>query len=154
MPDFSSRIRECRKRKGLTQSQVAKELGIATRTFQDYERGVRFPTFEGFLAIVNYFGVTSNYLTGSTNSPDTYLLDPEEIFDVWPGESEIDHIYGFITSSGKEIELTREQSLRLHKIRQEIAALSKELADKEDEEDVKLYLVCRSKPPQRDNGDC
>jgi transcriptional regulator with XRE-family HTH domain len=69
MPDFSSRLRDCRKIKGLTQKQIAAELGIAERTWQDYEGGKRTPTFNGFLELAQFFNVSLDYLAGLSDDP-------------------------------------------------------------------------------------
>jgi transcriptional regulator with XRE-family HTH domain len=69
MPDFSSRLRDCRKIKCLTQKQIAAELGLAERTWQDYEGGKRTPTFDGLIELANYFDVSLDYLVGRSDDP-------------------------------------------------------------------------------------
>jgi transcriptional regulator with XRE-family HTH domain len=69
MSEFASRIRGCRKNVGLTQKETAEVLGLSERTWQDYERGVRTPTFDGFIKIANVFNVSLDYLAGFTDDP-------------------------------------------------------------------------------------
>ena len=70
MPDFASRIRECRKCKGFTQKQMAAELDISEILWRNYEAGNRRPTFEGLLRLARYFGVSLDYLVGWTDDPE------------------------------------------------------------------------------------
>ena len=43
MSDISERIKEIRKKSGLTQMEFGKQLGIAGNTVTTYETGVRIP---------------------------------------------------------------------------------------------------------------
>ena len=62
MSDFSSRLRECRKLKNLTQQQLASEIGLSCRTVQQYESGERTPTFDGLIKIARFFECSADYL--------------------------------------------------------------------------------------------
>ena len=64
---FSERLTEERRRKGVTQSEVAAHLNIAARSYQYYEGGRRRPDYEGLVALADYFGVTTDYLLGRTD---------------------------------------------------------------------------------------
>ena len=63
---FSERLTEERRRKGVTQGEVAEHLGIKIRAYQYYESGGRRPDYEGLVALADYFGVTTDYLLGRT----------------------------------------------------------------------------------------
>ena len=69
MSDFSSRIRECRETKGLTQKQVADQLGLSVVLWQKYENGTRTPTFDGLIKVAKFFECDVNYLLGITDDP-------------------------------------------------------------------------------------
>ena len=43
--DFSQRLRELRKERGLTQEELAKELELAKSSISMYENGKRKPSF-------------------------------------------------------------------------------------------------------------
>ena len=58
------RIQEARKAKGLTQKELAAELGLATGTIQQYELGKRQPRIEQLQAIGDVLGVSVPYLLG------------------------------------------------------------------------------------------
>ena len=63
---FSERLTEERRRKGVTQGEVAEHLGIKIRAYQYYDSGGRRPDYEGLVALADYFGVTTDYLLGRT----------------------------------------------------------------------------------------
>lgn len=66
--DFSSRLKEIRKSKGLTQKQLAQALGAATeRGIQSYELGEREPAFKQLLTLADYFDVSLDYLVGRSD---------------------------------------------------------------------------------------
>lgn len=64
MSDFSSRFRELRKERKLTQDEMGEILGVKRRVIGYYESGGRRPDFKGLLFIAEYFGVSLDYLVG------------------------------------------------------------------------------------------
>lgn len=56
------RIKEARKKVGLTQKELADRIGVSTATIQQYELGKRQPKFEQMAAIADALGVTYYYL--------------------------------------------------------------------------------------------
>ncbi|BAK94158.1 helix-turn-helix domain-containing protein [Tetragenococcus halophilus] len=62
---FAERLKELRKSKPhLTQTDMAKHLGVAKTTYASYEQGKRTPDAELQHKIADYFGVTLDYLHG------------------------------------------------------------------------------------------
>jgi len=61
---FPSRLKEERHKYGLTQEQLADELGFSKGAISRYEKGIREPDFETLARIANYLDVTSDYLIG------------------------------------------------------------------------------------------
>lgn len=61
---FGKRLREVRIKRNLTQQKAADALNVALRTYQCYEQGTRFPSFETILAIGDLFAVPIDYLFG------------------------------------------------------------------------------------------
>lgn len=59
---FAEKIRSLRKKKGLTQQEIADELNISLRAWIYYEGGYRFPPQELLLQLANYFDVSTDYL--------------------------------------------------------------------------------------------
>lgn len=64
MVDFGAKIRELRKRKGLTQQQLAELAGVTKAMISAYETGLRYPSYEVLIKLTRIFRVTSDYLLG------------------------------------------------------------------------------------------
>lgn len=67
MNDFSSRVKELRKERGLKQAEMAEILGIKERSYQCYEYRERYPDFPGLIAIADFFDVSLDYLVGRSD---------------------------------------------------------------------------------------
>ena len=76
MATFPTRIKEERTKKGLSQPQLAEDIGLTKQTISLWERGVRRPDFETMEKIADYFGVSLAYLIGSTDDPTVGEFDP------------------------------------------------------------------------------
>lgn len=63
---FSEKIRMLRKERNLTQVQVAKEVGMSMRGYQDLELGV-LPRSDRLLAIADFYNVSMDWLMGRTD---------------------------------------------------------------------------------------
>ena len=70
MNDFAKRLRIIRKKKGLTQKQLAVEVGVSERGIQSYEIGERNPAFDQLITLADYFDVSIDYLVGRTDNPE------------------------------------------------------------------------------------
>lgn len=66
---FKQRLAELRKQKGLTQEQLAKQLGFTRGQVSNYEQGTREPDFETLKKIADFFNVSADYLLGRTDDP-------------------------------------------------------------------------------------
>lgn len=65
-------IKEKRKNAGLTQKQLAEELGVATITIQQYERGVREPTLERLMSIARILKCSARDFIDEADYISTY----------------------------------------------------------------------------------
>ena len=72
MFDFGSHLKALRQSKGLTQKQLAAETGTSERGIQNYEMGVRKPTYEILLALADYLDVSLDYLVGRSDDPQRH----------------------------------------------------------------------------------
>lgn len=61
--DIGSRIKEQRKKRGLTQKELAEMLGISAHTLSKYEQNQREPKIKTIKQIANALGVSSAELT-------------------------------------------------------------------------------------------
>lgn len=74
--EFKDNLKILRKRKGLSQMELADKLGFSKSLIGLYETGDRKPSFESLEAIADFFNVTIDYLIGK-ESGSIYYLDPE-----------------------------------------------------------------------------
>ena len=62
---FAQQLKDLRKKTpGLTQTDMAKKLGIAKTTYASYEQGKRTPDIETQNKIADFFNVSLDYLHG------------------------------------------------------------------------------------------
>lgn len=70
--DYSLRIRDVREDADLTQSEVAKELGIDQRTYSNYETEKRSMPVEHYRKLALFYKTSVDYLLGLTDDPKPY----------------------------------------------------------------------------------
>lgn len=58
------RVKELRKKKGLTQQQLADMINVTKVSICCYEKGTRYPNIDTFCDLVNCLETTSGYLLG------------------------------------------------------------------------------------------
>lgn len=68
MKIFAQRIKELRNEKKLKQVEIAAIFGISTRQYQNYEGAINYPDVAGLIKIADFFGVTTDYLLGRSDS--------------------------------------------------------------------------------------
>lgn len=69
---MGKRLKELRKKTGLTQRSLSRDLGIPRETYAQYETGRRKPDYLLIKKIAQYHGVSIDYLVGN----NTELSDP------------------------------------------------------------------------------
>jgi transcriptional regulator with XRE-family HTH domain len=74
---FSTRLKELRKKKGLTQKEAAKQLAIPRTTYSGYERGTSEPDFNTLNKLSKFYDVDSNWLL--EDKKESEHAPPEEI---------------------------------------------------------------------------
>ena len=74
--EFKDRLKELRKKRGLSQVALAERLGLSKSTIGAYETGDITPSVEALNAIADFFNVDLDYLLGKEEG-STYYLDPE-----------------------------------------------------------------------------
>lgn len=65
---FANRFKKLREERGLSQSDLAKELNISRGSVSFYENGSRSPDIKVLADICNYFHVTSDYMIGLSDN--------------------------------------------------------------------------------------
>ncbi|MBN2657374.1 MAG: helix-turn-helix domain-containing protein [Spirochaetales bacterium] len=87
---FGEKLRDARKKSGLTQKQLGELTGAGQVVIANYERGARFPGEEMLRKLAESLQVSLDYLlsvpslTGTAAGPD---FSPEHLFDLLLGES-------------------------------------------------------------------
>ena len=76
---FHERLAGLRRRRGVSQRQVAAELGISQALLSHYENGAREPGLGFVCRVCDYYGVSADYLLGRSESPAS--LEPETARD-------------------------------------------------------------------------
>jgi transcriptional regulator with XRE-family HTH domain len=66
---FAKRLAELRKKKGLTQYELADLLNLTRGQVGNYEQGKRQPDFDILQLFADFFNVTTDYLLGHTDDP-------------------------------------------------------------------------------------
>ena len=77
----SDRIRLLRERRGLTQSELAKQLGITRSSVNAWEQGISVPSTQSSVDLAAIFKISTDYLLGveSTASINVSGLTDEDI---------------------------------------------------------------------------
>ncbi len=83
-----NRLREVRKKRGLTQTELGELIGVGKSAICCYEKETRNPTLEAVIEMIHVFGVSADYLLGAdylvkTGDEDSFVeyvaLTKEEI---------------------------------------------------------------------------
>ena len=69
MSVFSERLVQLRKSREMSQIALAKEIGVSSRIYQEYEYGKSEPKMSNLVSIADFFGVSIDYLSGRTDMP-------------------------------------------------------------------------------------
>ncbi len=64
--DFGAKIRACRKKRKLTQEQLAEAAGISASFMGHIERGTRIASLETLVALCNVMDVSPEYLLSAS----------------------------------------------------------------------------------------
>lgn len=72
---FNDRLRAARMHRGITQQQMANQLNVALRTYQQYEQGKTYPSYESLVIIADFLYLSLDWLLGR----DDYLEYQEEV---------------------------------------------------------------------------
>ncbi len=72
---FAQRLAQVRKSKGISQEELAEQLGTKGPAIGRYERGAAKPTIEVAAKIARFLGVSLDYLTGLSDQ----LIDQDMI---------------------------------------------------------------------------
>lgn len=75
---YTDRLREARKRKGLSQAELAGYLGVGPSTLSGYETGFREPSMEVLNKLMHILEVDANYIFQDEMEGVRTSLPPDE----------------------------------------------------------------------------
>lgn len=85
------KITEERKKRGLSQAQLAEQSGVTPGAISQIENGQRFPTIPVLSGIAKVLGVSIDYLTGKSEESELEdLLQQEEVQTFFRGFQALD----------------------------------------------------------------
>ena len=61
---IGERLKDARKRKNMSQQQLGDLLGVSKVSICGYENGVRIPTIENFVQLLDILDLSADYLLG------------------------------------------------------------------------------------------
>ena len=67
MSSFTNRLVQLRKKRGLTQQQIADEIGVNRGSYSNWEKGKREPSFENLIKLADILNSTTDFLLGKSN---------------------------------------------------------------------------------------
>jgi transcriptional regulator with XRE-family HTH domain len=85
---FGERLRQMRKKRGLTLQDMADKLGVARSTYAGYESNYRQPPIEILAQMAEILKTSADYLLGLTDNP--YPKDPtRNVKELLKGEEDL-----------------------------------------------------------------
>ncbi len=70
MTSFAERIKDLRRKNGMTQEALGKIIGVKRDSIYTYEKGLNYPEVRNLIILADYFGVSIDYLVGRTDNPE------------------------------------------------------------------------------------
>ena len=70
MANFSERMRELRRKRGMTQAELGEIIGTRQDSISTYERGLNYPEVRNLMILADFFEVSTDYLLGRTDNPE------------------------------------------------------------------------------------
>ena len=93
MATTAERIKQLRKKKGISQSELAELIGVKNNTVSTWERGTRKPDFEALNLLSNYFEVSFEYILGSSDKEEARVKPTQEGLDSLALSALADELY-------------------------------------------------------------
>ena len=82
IPQVANRMKELRKKKGITQIAAAKALEIDNRSYSQYENSIREPRFHTLIKIADFYDTSIDYLLmHDTAAPERVISAKYEALD-------------------------------------------------------------------------
>ena len=116
---FDDRLKKMRIARGLSQTQIAKELGMPQKTYCNYERNEREPSSTTLIKIATYFGVSLDYLLNYHCESSTETIEHSNLGIFSSNSTQKSEMYHLIVQNyGKETAQTISSFMKLDAIDQ------------------------------------
>lgn len=123
MNSFGQKLKSLRKNKEKTQEEVANDLGMQRITYAQYEIDRREADYDTIKKIANYYGVTTDWLLGRSDSPVEYTVEEKQfLVDLSLSDEELFKKYRFAFG---DKEYTEDETKALLNILRSVQVLSK-----------------------------
>ena len=96
MATKAERIKQLRKKKGISQSELAELIGVKNNTVSTWERGTRKPDFEALNLLSNYFEVSFEYILGSSDKEEARVVPTQDELDELALSALADELYDHV----------------------------------------------------------
>ncbi|MBQ7661636.1 MAG: helix-turn-helix transcriptional regulator [Clostridia bacterium] len=70
---IAERIKELREQRGITQTELAKKIGITRSGVNAWEMGISMPSTQYVVELAQFFGVSTDYLLGVEKTAALYV---------------------------------------------------------------------------------
>lgn len=101
---LGSRLKALRTKNNLTQKQLAQKINVTHVSISGYESGNRSPDTDTLQKLADYFEVSTDYLLGRTNTPETSTKsqNDEAEFQAFINDPELQVWYKELPKSDEE----------------------------------------------------
>lgn len=128
---FGSKLKKMRKERGLTQDQLARELGLSKTSLVRYELDKREPNFEAIKKIENYFNV----------SIDEIINDLKETRYILNGREKFENVLSFVGQKQLESKLSNMEKKKKNEVYILLANYYSLIGNLETEDIDLLYML-------------
>ena len=105
MPVISQRLKQLRREKNITQTELAMAVGVKRSCISNWESGTRKPPSVKVSQLCRYFGVSADYLCGRVESRNAVIAPPSFKIDITrlnnEGQSQLLNYYNFLLTNEK-----------------------------------------------------
>lgn len=143
--NFSEKLKEIRKREGISQEQLAEKIGVSRQAITKWETGKGLPDVENMVILAEIFKTTLDELLMDSvkkETPETSVYTSETIYDI-DREKHIDinigSAYKILLSSGND------EKLHIKLSSETFENLGSMFKIKLDEKKNKLDVICMNK---------
>ena len=144
--NFAEKLKELRKRKGLSQEQLAEEIGVSRQAITKWETGSGLPDIENIKILAELFKMTiDNLILEGTevDAEESHPYESETVYDI-----DMNKHFDIHADGVKEIQVIsgKDEKLHIKMVSDSIASLEQVYKIKLEENRSKLDILINKKP--------